>query len=722
MANIRRSQPFPGKPENPPNAEQIIKTLNTILSATTEYISMLDKQGRYVFVSENGAQLGGMKQSDIIGKTWQELGLPAELTELMEPFEVHRQHVMATGQTVTEEVLVPIASGMRWFEYVAKPVFDEQGEVEAVIISSKNITERKQVEEARYQSIVEFSSEAIYSNDLQGVITSWNSSAENLFGYAADEVLGKSVLLLVPPDRTKEQLELFERIKTGEAVMHLETVRVSKDGARIDVSVTVSPIRDGKGKIIGSSTLAHDISEQKQMLEELATRSRELERTNSELRHQSEELTQVNSALEEANRVRSQFLSTMSHELRTPLASIIGFCQLLLEEANIANFTQRQRQNLERILKNGKHLLGLINQVLDLAKIEVGRMNANASQVNVRELLTSVVEETQSIAITQNVVLRAAVEKGVGSLESDPMKLRQILINLVSNALKFTEQGEVTVSARRVGVTDTEADHIALAVKDTGIGIPPDIQEHIFEPFYQADGSNTRQFGGTGLGLSIVSQLTTLLGGNIAVTSAPGHGSTFTVILPIRVADQQLEQNDLPLYPVPLQGVPRLLPSSSRQFAPAVPQERLEVAAQKEGIGTEQKLVLAVDDNPDVLLLIQSALEYSPYDVVAVQDPSKVLEMVHTLHPCAITLDVMMPNLNGWQLLHQLKSDPATAGIPVVMLTVLSERTTGYVLGADEYLIKPFDRNALLNTLGRLVTVTFPAQDRDLAIDLAPTL
>jgi len=445
-------------------------------------------------------------------------------------------------------------------------------------------------------------------------------------------------------------------------------------------------------------------------VEELATRGRELEgsveelatRTH-ELEHSNEELFALNSALEEANRARSQFLSTMSHELRTPLASIIGFSQMLLDDAEIASLNQQQQNDLERILKNGQHLLGLINDVLDLTKIDAGRMVVNYSQVDVRELLTSVVEETQSIAITRHLVLRAEVDEGIGFLESNPLKLRQVLLNLVSNALKFTEQGEVTVSARRVISTDQEVERVAIAVKDSGIGIAADVQEHVFEAFYQADGTYTRKAGGTGLGLSIVSQLTTLLGGTIALKSAPGQGSTFTVMLPIKAVHQYIEQNPPRLHlaqPLEASEIPR----TSGDLPPAMSDEFLAVTAHLVATDGQNNLILAVDDNPDVIVLINAALKDTPFTVVGLQDSLKAMELVQELHPCAIMLDVMMPDLNGWQLLNQLKMNPATASIPVMMITVLTEPTTGYVLGADAYLIKPFKTNVLLNTLRHLLS------------------
>jgi CheY-like chemotaxis protein len=296
--------------------------------------------------------------------------------------------------------------------------------------------------------------------------------------------------------------------------------------------------------------------------------------------------------------------------------------------------------------------------------------------------------------------LRTEAEEDIGCLETNMMKLRQILLNLLSNALKFTEQGCVTLSATRTSHKGTEC--IAFAVKDTGIGIPLDTQEHIYDAFYQADGSYTRKFGGTGLGLSIVSQLTTLLGGTITLKSAPGQGSTFTVLLPIKAVHQYIEQDTPRLHlgqrqevstrsPSPHEHVPTLFSEFPQDFVP------------RGATDGHHHLILAVDDNPDVLVLIKTALQDTSYTVIAEQDALKVMERVQEMRPCAITLDVMMPGLNGWQILHQLRENPATASIPVVMLTVLSEQTTGYVLGADDYVIKPFKKDVLCNTLQRLI-------------------
>jgi CheY-like chemotaxis protein len=284
----------------------------------------------------------------------------------------------------------------------------------------------------------------------------------------------------------------------------------------------------------------------------------------------------------------------------------------------------------------------------------------------------------------------------VDTLESNAVKLRQILLNLISNALKYTDQGEVTVSARPLAADGEKPGAVAFAVQDTGIGIPPEVQERIFDAFYQVAGGYIRKVGGTGMGLAITSRLTALMAGTIELISTPGQGSIFTVTLPLKATKFQ-----------PGQQLPRLHAAREEPVAwtsPASVKQRAGEVAQQAGDGEQRGLVLAVDDNPDVIVLLKDTLKETPYTVVGVQDPTRVMELVEEMRPSAITLDVLMADVNGWQVLDQLKHNPATASIPVVMLTVIAEPTTGYVLGADDYLVKPFKKEMLLNTLQKVIS------------------
>jgi signal transduction histidine kinase len=288
------------------------------------------------------------------------------------------------------------------------------------------------------------------------------------------------------------------------------------------------------------------------MAQNLTAMARTLEEQVN-VRKERDQLALSQLAIEETNRARTQFFSVMSHELRTPLTSIIGFSQLLLRDCNGTSLNSRQKGNLERILNNSYRLLTLINDILDAAKTEAGSMGVNYRTVDLQKLLASVVEETQSVARVRGLFLQMNTEEGLGAFETDPVKLRQVLLHLVSNALKFTQQGGVRILAKRVKTSGMllnsnggKEELLAIAVQDTGIGIAPEIQERIFEAFYQADSSSTRKYGGTGLGLAIARQYVTLLGGKILVNSTPGQGSVFTVILPYSRGEHH-EQDTVPL-------------------------------------------------------------------------------------------------------------------------------------------------------------------------------
>jgi PAS domain S-box-containing protein len=372
----------------------------------------------------------------------------------------------------------------------------------------KDVSKRKQMENAsrHFESIVQSSDDAIMSKSLDGLVTSWNASAEVMFGYSAEEMVGNSMLKLFPPERIGEEKSILEQIAHGQRVSHFETVRVRKDGSPIDVSVTLSPIFDEMGKVIGASNIARDI-----------TRSKQLER----------ELQVAKQAAEAANQSKSEFLANMSHEIRTPMNAIIGLTRLATE----TELTPKQQDYLRKIQTSSQALLGILNDILDLSKIESGRMDIERIEFDPTLMLQGV----------SDLFIARAEEKGLEifldvapeiplTVVADPLRIQQVLTNLVSNAIKFTPKGEIQIGMELVESYEDEM-LLRLSVRDTGIGISETILERLFQPFSQADVSTTRKFGGTGLGLVISKQLAELLGGSIAVSSQPGLGSNFSFTL-----------------------------------------------------------------------------------------------------------------------------------------------------------------------------------------------
>jgi signal transduction histidine kinase/CheY-like chemotaxis protein len=379
--------------------------------------------------------------------------------------------------------------------------------------------------------------------------------------------------------------------------------------------------------------------------------------------------------LEIASRHKSQFLANMSHELRTPMNAIIGVTEMLLEDARAVG-QEDQIEPHERILRAGKHLLALINDILDLSKIEAGKMELHLESFAIAPLVEDVVATIRPLAAKNEneVVFDCAAE--LGTMRADATRVRQALLNLASNASKFTERGVVTIAAARH--REDGRDWITFAVSDTGIGMTAEQMAKLFEEFTQADASTTRKYGGTGLGLAISRRFCRMMGGDITVESTLGRGSTFTMRLPAEVPSTKDGE-----------ARPPTTPSGdvSRRAAAPLPASRQ---------------VLVIDDDPTVRELMERFLVKEGFPVVTAANGVEGLRKARELRPAAITLDVLMPDLDGWTVLAALKGDPALADIPVIFVTILDERTKGYSLGATDYLVKPIDRERLVRALERL--------------------
>jgi signal transduction histidine kinase/CheY-like chemotaxis protein len=382
--------------------------------------------------------------------------------------------------------------------------------------------------------------------------------------------------------------------------------------------------------------------------------------------------------LAEASEHKSQFVASMSHELRTPLNAIIGVTEMLLEDAR--DFKREDElEPLDRVLRAARHLLALINDILDLSKIEAGRMELHLESFPLVPLIEDVAKTVEPMATKNANRIIVDCPPDLGTMHADQTRFRQALLNLASNANKFTENGTVTIAARPQHVDGREC--ITIAVTDTGIGMAEGQMGRLFQEFSQADASTTRKYGGTGLGLAISRHFCRLMGGDITVESKPAEGSSFTIRLPRIVESGE-----------------RLMTQGQSEARPEPVHPIVEEA--------EEPLILVVDDDATVRELVVRHLERAGFAVVAARGGQEGLRLVRELRPTAVTLDIMMPDLDGWTVLAAIKGDPELAGIPVVLMSIVDQKNRGYALGAADYLVKPVDRVKLVETLRNICGAT----------------
>jgi two-component system, chemotaxis family, CheB/CheR fusion protein len=404
------------------------------------------------------------------------------------------------GKGYTEqEIVIERPDGSRWIALAnANPFYDESGRIAGAVNVLVDVTGRNRAEQALAQlaAIVESSEDAIFTKDLDGVITSWNRGAQGVYGYAAEEVVGRHVSLLIPADHQDELPAIMERLKQGERIEHYETVRLHKDGQRIDVSVSISPLRDGKGGIIGAAAIARDVSARKRAEEELR----------------------------EADRRKSEFLAMLAHELRNPLAPLRNGLQILRLAGDNGVVAAEARTMMERQLEN---VVRLIDDLLDLSRITSGRIELRKEQIDLATVVQSAVETSRPLIEAAGHELTVTLPPKPVVVYADRIRLAQVFANLLNNSAKYTERGG------RIGLTvERQGSDVLVTVKDTGMGIAADMLERIFDMFTQVDRSLDRSQGGLGIGLSLVRRLVEMHGGRVEASSeGPGKGSEFTVRL-----------------------------------------------------------------------------------------------------------------------------------------------------------------------------------------------
>src|SRR5215212_2063061 len=534
--------------------------------------------------------------------------------------------------------------------------------------ANEEITNLQSPELAPYwlTALIESADDAIISKTLEGVITSWNKGAERIFGYTADEVIGKPVTILIPEGHLDEEPTILAQLRAGKRIEHYETVRVRKDGTLIDISLTVSPIRGPHGKIVGASKIARDITEQR-----LARRALdEAYETTKSARAEAEKAAADNERLyrqaEESSRLKEEFLATISHELRTPLSAILGWTRMLrLGQLSEENETKA----LDTIERNARAQAQLIDDLLDVSRIVTGKLRMDVRPVDPNSFIDAAVEAVRPAAEARGVRLQKVIDTGPVSIPGDPVRLQQVVWNLLSNAIKFTPRGgRVQIRSERVN------SHLEIVVSDTGQGIAPDFLPHVFDRFRQADQKTSRQHGGMGLGLSIVRHLVELHGGSVsAISEGEGQGATFTVMLPIS-----------PVYQVDASGG-RVHPGARDLMPPDDPTDRLD------GLR-----ILAVDDEADTRELLRKGLEYCGANVQVVGSAAEALDGLVSFAPDILISDIGMPEVDGYDLIRQIRSLSANKGrrIPAIALTAytrVEDRLHALRAGYDMHVPKPVE-------------------------------
>ncbi|MDQ3799744.1 MAG: response regulator [Acidobacteriota bacterium] len=544
---------------------------------------------------------------------------------------------------------------------------------------------------SRLQSVVAQMSDGVIVFDASGEPIKINQAARDLLGEAASIFQPKQ-------KKTKRKTPLITRLdgktfppgkypwqmayaKGRESVNVEMRVRRRADSEAI-ICINAAPLRDRDDNVSGAVVVLHDVTENRKLIDELR---------------------EANRRLEEYNRLKAEFVANMSHELRTPLTAIIGFAQLMQMKTRKGDFSpETVTDGLERILRNGRHLLSLIDEVLDLSKIEAGRLTLHLEHFDIPEMVEKTFGNLEALALGKNLKYSLKISGDFPFAYGDPARIRQILLNLISNAIKFTDSGSIDVELR-----SEDRQKWQVVVRDTGIGIKAENLDKVFERFRQVDGSYTRTVGGFGLGLAISQQLANLLGGAITVESSYKKGSTFTLTLPFEVpqaqktliavsAHQQQSSHSQPRREEPLSVAPGARSEEEKDKAAG-----LGIAAAADG---EKPVVLVIDDIPDSTRLLTETLENAGYRVSVAHSGSEGILLARELHPVAVTLDVMMPGMDGWRVLQAMKTDSQLAQIPVVVVSIVDNKPLGYRLGASGYLVKPVEPGNLLNTLNAVMT------------------
>jgi PAS domain S-box-containing protein len=629
-------------------ADRQREALRITLASIGDAVIATDAEGRVTSLNPVAVALTGWTQDAAVGQ-------PLEVVfriineQTRQTVENPVKRVLAEGRIVglaNHTLLIAKDSTERPIDDSAAPIRDTEGAIEGVVLIFRDITERRRAERTRLRlaAIVESSDDAIIGKDMDGIIRSWNRGAERLYGYTSEEVVSKPISLLIPPDQPDELPGIVERLKRGERVEHYETERVRKDGQRLDVSLSISPIKDDIGRIIGASAIARDITERKRLYRQL----------------------------QEADRHKDEFLATLAHELRNPLAPIRNALQILRLAGDKKAAVEQVRTIMERQLQQ---MVRLVDDLMDVSRITRRKLQLRKERVDLAMIVRHAVETSRPIIESGGHELAVTLPSEPIHVEADEDRLAQVFSNLLNNAAKYTERGGhiwLTVEAARVG--DQPSREVVIRLKDTGVGIPADQLPHIFEMFAQVDQSLERSQGGLGIGLTLVKWLTEMHGGTVeAHSEGRGKGSEFIVRLPI-VSEQ-----------------PTQLPSGS--------------AESERKVASGPCKVLIVVDSEDTASSMRTMLLMMGHDVHIARDGIQAMEAAGSYQPDVVLLDLSLPKLSGYEVARIIRQQPGGKDMKLVALTGWGQeedKRRSTEVRFDYHVLKPVEPAELEALLRRL--------------------
>jgi PAS domain S-box-containing protein len=616
-----------------------------------------DEQGMWSFLNAAWTSLTGHSVEQSLGTHFLAYVHPSDRTTLLDAFG------SLSGGTA-DSMMVEVRyfrrqGGYRWVEASTRSVRDAEGRFTGTMGTLRDVTERRAAEEERrrlaknIRQLLDASGEGIFGLDARGVVTFINRRGSELLGYEPEELIGREMHETAHHSRNDgtpyplRACPIYLAATRGEPCEVDDEVMWRKDGLPLQVEYAASPVRE-HGHVSGAVVNFRDITSRKR----------------AEL-----ELILARDAAEGASRAKSDFLARMSHELRTPLNSIIGFANVLLKN-RLGAMREGDLAYLTRIATNGRHLLGLINDILDLSKIEAGRMTLEMSSVSLSTLIRETIDELEGQTRDRPVVLRAVLANAVQPIETDEARMKQVLINLIGNALKFTEQGEVVVRLE----ADAFGAPLRIEVRDTGIGIPAERIDAIFNVFEQAETMTARRFGGTGLGLTISRSLAELMGHRLHAHSVEGDGTTMTIHLGTAIAAPQAR----------------------------TPASTVAIPAGAD-VDEQVQTVLVADDDAEARLALGKILEEAGCRVVMASTGVEALRLARAVRPALIFLELRLPRISGFDVLRILQGDDELRATPVIIASLVGTDSRSALAGAAAILDKPLDRALVLDAVRRFL-------------------